>query len=108
MDAAGAYLKVLRVGLGLKMTDLANAMDTSEAQIVRIERGDNVTVNTLIRYARLVHADPSHLWNLAMSLTSTVEDAQEIGHRDVASILSQITPQKLRELRGVVPKSPQE
>ena len=63
MDAAelmariGARVRELRSRGGLSLADLAADLDTSPNQMLRIERGCNARLSTLLRVAEALEAD---------------------------------------------------
>ena len=68
----GRLVAVRRAGLGLSQQDLAARIDTSQANVARIEEGQSPSTETLTRLATALNAEPgtsapsfrARIWNL--------------------------------------------
>lgn len=83
--AVGAYLRKLREVRGLSVTKVAGQLDTSEAQIRKIERGGVDTRGSmLLTFCDLVDGSLDDIAQLMLSETATPEYAERVAERWVS------------------------
>jgi transcriptional regulator with XRE-family HTH domain len=83
--AVGSYLRKLREHQGMSVTKVAGILDTSEAQIRKIERGSVDTRGSmLINYCELVDGNLDDIAQLMLSETATPEYGAKIAERWIA------------------------
>jgi len=74
LTATGAYLKRLREAAGLSRLGLSKMVDTSDSQIIRIERGEETRASLLARIIKVLDANPADVNELLVSDSANSED----------------------------------
>jgi transcriptional regulator with XRE-family HTH domain len=83
--AVGSYLRRLREQHGMSVTKVAGVLDTSEAQIRKIERGSVDTRGSmLVNYCELVKGDLGDVAQLMLSEQATAEHGVRLAERWLA------------------------
>jgi transcriptional regulator with XRE-family HTH domain len=79
MEAAGAYLRVLRDARGLTQGDIADQLGVSLKTVQRIEGGEGRTLaTTLAAFIDIVRGSPQQVQQLIVAPNGTAEDGERV------------------------------